>query len=116
MQKNEIVLKENRHEDSARNQNGRLYKERGSDANLYNNNSTGNRTIKPPSITILITLLLMSILLLASTRTLNDNSYNYNNHHQQQRQLQQQQYQYNNQHNRIDDRLLKLLKFDINGL
>ncbi|XP_046803262.1 neurotrimin isoform X2 [Lucilia cuprina] len=99
--KNEIVLKENRHEDSARNQNGRLYKERGSDANLYNNSNTGNRTIKPPSITILITLILMSILLLASTRTLNDNN-NYNNHQH---------------HNHIDDRrLLKLFKFDINGL
>ncbi|KAI8124212.1 Protein CEPU-1 [Lucilia cuprina] len=99
--KNEIVLKENRHEDSARNQNGRLYKERGSDANLYNNSNTGNRTIKPPTITILITLLLMSILLLASTRTLSDNN-NYNNHQH---------------HNHIDDRrLLKLFKFDINGL
>ncbi|KAM7347518.1 dpr-interacting protein beta isoform 2-T4 [Cochliomyia hominivorax] len=111
--KNEIVLKENRHEDSARNQNGRLYKERGSDANLYNNSNTGNRTIKPPSIKILITLLMMSILLLASTRTFNDF-----NTHQQQQQQQQLLQQYNHNHyNRIGDRqLLKLLKIDINGL
>ncbi|TMW46573.1 hypothetical protein DOY81_008347 [Sarcophaga bullata] len=121
--KNEIVLKENRHEDSARNQNGRLYKERGSDANLYNNSNTGDRTIKPPSIVILIALFMLSILLLASTRTLNDSPNSY-----QQQQRSSSYYHYDNRIAAGDRQqqqqpvfggsrqLLKLLKFDINGL
>uniref|UniRef100_A0A1I8P3U6 Ig-like domain-containing protein n=1 Tax=Stomoxys calcitrans TaxID=35570 RepID=A0A1I8P3U6_STOCA len=73
--KNEIVLKENRHEDGARNQNGRLYKERGTDANLYNHNNGGTSIVRRPSMPLIVVLISL-ILLLASTRTLNDIGHN----------------------------------------
>ncbi|XP_061396316.1 uncharacterized protein LOC133331941, partial [Musca vetustissima] len=73
--KNEIVLKENRHEDGARNQNGRLYKERGSDLTLYNHHNSALPQMRSPSMPLIIVLITL-ILLLASTRTLNDIGHN----------------------------------------
>uniref|UniRef100_A0A1A9UUS6 Uncharacterized protein n=1 Tax=Glossina austeni TaxID=7395 RepID=A0A1A9UUS6_GLOAU len=67
-QKNEIVLKENRHEDSARNQNGRLYKERGSDAGIYGSYASHTPT-KQWELVKLITMSTL-IVLLTSTRNL----------------------------------------------
>ncbi|KAL9885381.1 dpr-interacting protein beta isoform 2-T7 [Glossina fuscipes fuscipes] len=66
--KNEIVLKENRHEDSARNQNGRLYKERGSDAGIYGSYASHTPT-KQWELVKLITMSTL-IVLLTSTRNL----------------------------------------------
>ncbi|XP_058977736.1 cell adhesion molecule DSCAML1 [Musca domestica] len=73
--KNEIVLKENRHEDGARNQNGRLYKERGSDLTQYNHHNSALPQMRSPSMPLIIVLITL-ILLLASTRTLNDIGHN----------------------------------------
>ncbi|XP_023159089.1 lachesin [Ceratitis capitata] len=57
--KNDIALKDNRHEDGSRNQNGRLYKERGSDAELQNGCETLSirwSTMYLLALTLLVTL------------------------------------------------------------
>lgn len=56
-----MILKENRHEDGARNQNGRLYKERGSDANIYNkaNRLSSSLVDSEIMLSMLIVVLLM---------------------------------------------------------
>lgn len=56
-----MILKENRHEDGNRNQNGRLYKERGSDANIYNKANRLSNNLASNVLTLGLILLLLMI-------------------------------------------------------
>ncbi|XP_049311976.1 neurotrimin isoform X2 [Bactrocera dorsalis] len=66
--KNDATLKDNRHEDGSRNQNGRLYKERGSDAELQ----SGGQTLRRRWSTqyLLVLTLLLTLATSATTTTI----------------------------------------------
>lgn len=55
-QKNEVVLKENRHEDGSRNQNGRLYKDRSQDADLGSGAAQARQLIMPFLLALFVLL------------------------------------------------------------
>lgn len=61
--KNEVVVKENRHEDGSRNQNGRLYKERSQETEI----GSGATTTSTATIMRLIKTLVLAIFVLLTT-------------------------------------------------
>ncbi|KAH8387556.1 hypothetical protein KR093_007811 [Drosophila rubida] len=63
--KNEVVVKENRHEDGSRNQNGRLYKDRSQEADAASG-ATTTTTTTAATIRLIKTLVLALCVLLAS--------------------------------------------------
>ncbi|XP_036318633.1 protein amalgam [Rhagoletis pomonella] len=65
--KNEATLKDSRHEDGSRNQNGRLYKERGSDADQQNGSQSLSR--RQNTMFMLALVLLLSLATTAATTT-----------------------------------------------
>ncbi|XP_028896009.2 neurotrimin isoform X2 [Zeugodacus cucurbitae] len=70
--KNDASLKDNRHEDGSRNQNGRLYKERGSDAELQSAGQTLSR--RSSTIYLLVLALFVSLVTSATTATITTNT------------------------------------------
>lgn len=67
-QKNDATLRDNRHEDGSRNQNGRLYKERGSDAELQSGGQTLSR--RWSTMYLLVLTLFVSLATSATTATI----------------------------------------------
>ncbi|XP_036221706.2 opioid-binding protein/cell adhesion molecule homolog [Bactrocera oleae] len=66
--KNDATLRDNRHEDGSRNQNGRLYKERGSDAELQSGGQTLSR--RWSTMYLLVLTLFVSLATSATTATI----------------------------------------------
>ncbi|XP_068154654.1 opioid-binding protein/cell adhesion molecule homolog isoform X2 [Drosophila tropicalis] len=66
--KNEVVLKENRHEDGSRNQNGRLYKDRNQDADTGSGaDPVAAKTTIARTMQLIKTFLLALLVLMATT-------------------------------------------------
>ncbi|XP_043863068.1 neurotrimin isoform X3 [Drosophila mojavensis] len=59
--KNEVVLKENRHEDGSRNQNGRLYKDRSQDADMGSGGAAKARQLIKPFLLALFVILTANV-------------------------------------------------------